>query len=365
MRRSQTRSQIDERLLLSYLITLVIGLVMVYSTSSILAAGRFGSHLLFFKQQFIWAILSLVTIGVIYKIDLRRYAIYSAPAILLTLFLLALVFVMPSRNGSQRWLMLGGFTVQPSELFRFLLIVFLAFSLANPKRDIARLKQVLFPYGPIIGLGLLLIAMEPDLGSVIVIVLTTVGIFFVAGARIKHLAIVALAAVSGGSFMVFVMKYKLARVMSYYDAVLDPLRGSYQVRQAALTLGSGGLFGTGLGDGRQKLFFLPYPHTDFIFAAIGEELGMIGLLVILSLFFYMLWRGFKIAAAQPDRFGYLLGVGMTWALFVNIAINIGVVTAILPVTGLPLPFLSYGGSSLLTNSAAIGVLLHLSKRVPA
>lgn len=362
MRPSRTKAAIDDRLLFAYLAIAVVGLVMIYSNSSILAASRFGSHLMFFKQQFIWTILSLAVMFVIYKIDLKRYAIYSAPALLITIFLLCLVFLMPARNGSQRWLMLGGFTLQPSELFRFLLVIYLAFSLANPKRDIAKLKQVLFPYVPIVGLGLLLIAMQPDLGSVIVITMTVVGIFFLAGARFKHLAIVASAAAIGGSFMVFVIGYKQARILSYLTSVLDPLQGSYQVRQAALTLGSGGVFGVGLGDGAQKLFFLPYPHTDFIFAAMGEEIGMIGLLFVLGLLFYMLWRGLKIAAAQPDRFGYLLAAGVTWALFVNIAINLGVVTALLPVTGLPLPFLSYGGSSLLTNSAAIGILLHLSRR---
>jgi cell division protein FtsW len=144
---------------------------------------------------------------------------------------------------------------------------------------------------------------------------------------------------------------------------MDPLEGSYQVTQAALTLGAGGLMGTGLGEGRQKLFFLPYPHTDFVFAAIGEEIGMIGLFAVLILLGFILWRGFKIAAAQPDRFGYLLASGMTWSLFINIGINLGVVTALLPVTGLPLPFISYGGSSLLMSSAAIGVLLNLSRRV--
>lgn len=363
MRPSRTKPAIDDRLLFAYLTIAVIGLVMIYSNSSILAASRFGSHLLFFKQQFIWTILSLVAMFVIYKLDLQRYAIYSAPALLLTLFLLSLVFLMPSRNGSQRWLMLGGFTLQPSELFRFLLVIFLAFSLANPKRDIAKLKQIMFPYVPIIGLGLLLIAMQPDLGSVIVIVMTVVGIFFLAGARFKHLGIVAGTALAGGSFMVFVIKYKQDRIFSYLNSIMDPLQGSYHVKQAALTLGSGQLFGVGLGDGAQKLFFLPYPHTDFIFAAMGEEIGMAGLLIVLGLLFYILWRGFKIAASQPDRFGYLLAAGITWALFVNIAINIGVVTALLPVTGLPLPFLSYGGSSLLTNSAAIGILLHLSRRV--
>jgi cell division protein FtsW len=150
--------------------------------------------------------------------------------------------------------------------------------------------------------------------------------------------------------------------MDFIAAMSDPLLGSYQAKQAALTLGAGGLMGTGLGEGRQKLFFLPYPHTDFIFAATGEEVGLFGLLIIMGLLFYVLRRGLKIAGAQPDRFGYLLASGMTLSLFINVAINIGVVTSLLPVTGLPLPFISYGGSSLLMSSAAIGVLLNLSQR---
>ena len=168
-----------------------------------------------------------------------------------------------------------------------------------------------------------------------------------------------IAAASAG---VFLFGYKQERVISYFSSVLNPLDGGYQVRQAALTLGSGGLFGVGLGDGRQKLFFLPYPHTDFIFASTGEEIGLVGLIAVLGLFFFIIYRGFKIAVSQPDKFGFLLAAGVTWALFINIAINIGVVTALLPVTGLPLPFLSYGGSSLMVSSASIGVLLNLSRR---
>ena len=163
--------------------------------------------------------------------------------------------------------------------------------------------------------------------------------------------------------VVFVLGYKKARILDHINAVIDPLKGSYQVKQSALTLGSGGLLGSGLGEGTQKLFFLPYPHTDFIFAATGEEVGFIGLTVLMIGLFFMLWRGFKIAAAQPDRFGYLMAAGTTWALFINMAVNIGVVTAILPVTGLPLPFVSYGGSSLLFSSLGIAVLLNLSRRM--
>lgn len=362
MKRSAKNNSIDESLLLAYIVLVIIGLVMIYSTSSILAEKKFGSNLFFLKNQLKWVFLSAIAVYAIIKVNLQRLAIYSAPTLFVLILMLSLVFLMPSRNGSQRWLMLGIINIQPSEIFKFVMIVYLAFSLSNPKRNIADLKQLLFPYLPLIGIGLLLILMEPDLGTTIVIALSALGILFLAGARIKHLAYGLLPLASVASFVVFVLGYKRARIDDYIASIFDPLQGSYQVKQAALTLGSGGFFGMGLGEGRQKLFFLPYPHTDFIFAAIGEEVGMLGLMCILALFFFIIFKGLKIASQQPDRFGYLLASGITLSLFLNIAINLGVVTALIPVTGLPLPFLSYGGSSLLVSSAAIAVLLNLSTR---
>jgi cell division protein FtsW len=354
--------RIDEPLLLAYLLLIAVGLVMVYSTSSIMADSRFGSQLHFIRNQALWAILSLFAIVVIVKIDLQRFAILSVPALFVSLGLLTLVFLMPARNDAHRWLMLGPLTMQPSEIFKFVMICYLAFSLSNSRRDLTDLKQLLMPYGPLLGAGLLLIMLEPNLGMVILVSVTALGMFFLAGMRIKHLLTATLPLAGAASLVVFVLGYKRARIIDHIDAVMNPLMGSYQVKQSALTLGAGGLFGTGLGEGRQKLFFLPYPHTDFIFAATGEEIGFIGLMILLALLFLVLFRGFKIAASQPDKFGYLLAAGMTWTLFINIAVNIGVVTAILPVTGVPLPFISYGGSSLLMSSCAVAVLLNLSRR---
>lgn len=365
MKRFRKNSSIDEGLLIAYGLLMIIGLVMVYSTSSMIAESRFGSHLFFFKNQLKWAVLSVIVMFLILKLDLRRYAVYSAPALLIVLFMLSLVFLMPSRNGSQRWLMLGFMTIQPSELFKFIMIFFLAFSLSNSKRNIADLKQLIFPYVPIIGMGLLLILLEPDLGTTIVVFLTALMIFFLAGARLKHLFYGFVPLITTAALVVFVLGYKKQRIYDYVASVIDPIHGSYQVKQAALTFGNGGVFGQGLGEGVQKLFFLPYPYTDFIFSAIGEEVGLLGLLVIMALLFYIIYRGLKITSQQPDRFGYLLAAGMTLSLFINIAINLGVVTALLPVTGLPLPFLSYGGSSLLISSAAVAVLLNLSRKVVA
>ncbi len=363
--RSVNRGRVDERLLGAYLLALLAGLILVYSTSSMYAESRFDSHLFFFKNQFVWAVLSILAVLVITRVDLQRFAVYSWPMFMVTLGLLAMVFLMPARNDSQRWLILGPFTVQPSELFKLVMIYYLAFSLSNRTRDITKLGQLMLPYMPMLGMGLLLIVLEPDLGTTIVIFATAVGLLFLAGAKISHLLTAAVPTVSAAAFLVFVLGYKKARVVDYLNAIVDPLQGSYQSMQAALTLGAGGLFGTGLGDGSQKLFFLPYPHTDFIFAAAGEEIGFVGLLVLMGTLGFIIFRGFKIAWAQPDRFGYLLAAGMAMSLFINIAVNIGVVTSLLPVTGLPLPFISYGGSSLLMSSIAVGVLLNLSRRVKA
>lgn len=363
MRRFRDKAHLDETLLIVYLLTVLAGIIMVYSTSSVIAESRFGSQWYFLRQQVIWAVISLVAMVVILRLNLQRLAIYSLPMLVVLYALLALVFLMPARNGSHRWLMIGPLTMQPSEMFKFFMIMFMALSLSNPRRNIGDLRQLLLPYAPIIGLGLILILAQPDLGMTIVISLTAIGLLFLAGVRWKHLLIATMPPAAIGSFVVFVLGYKRQRIMDHIAAMMDPLQGSYQVKQAALTLGSGGLWGTGLGEGQQKLFFLPYPHTDFIFAATGEELGFIGLLLILFALFIILWRGCWIAARQPDRFGFLLAGGMTLGLFVNIAINIGVVTAILPVTGRPLPFLSYGGSSLLMSSCAVAVLLNLSRRI--
>ncbi len=352
----------DKKLLYAALCLLVIGMVMIYSSSSVMAQSRFGSQIYFLQRQILWLGLALAAGWVITKIDLKKFAAYSVPLLLLSLIMLALVFLMPARNGSHRWIFLGPLTIQPSEIFKVLVIYYLAFSLSQKKRDIGDWKQILFPYAPLIGIGVILIILEPGLGSALTITLTVLTIFFLAGIRLQHLALLILPLAGLASFMVFVLGYKKDRVIDYISAVQNPLAGSYQIKQAVLTLGAGNLFGVGLGNGRQKLFFLPYPHTDFIFASIGEELGFAGLLAILILFYFIIWRGIKIALYQPDKFGYLLAMGVTLTMMIAILINIGVVTSLLPTTGIPLPLLSYGGSALLVSIVAVAILLNLSKR---
>jgi len=352
----------DRKLLYSTATLAVIGLVMVYSASSVMAESRFGSHLFFVTRQVIWLLGGLLLGALIIRLDLKKLAVYSVPVMFVCLAMLVLVFFMPARNGSHRWLFIGPFSLQPSEIFRLVVIIYLAFSLSQKKRDIRNWRQFLFPYMPLLAAGLLLIIFEPGLGSAMVISLTVLTVFFLAGIRLSHLAAFVLPLAGLGALMVFGLGYKKARVIDYLAAIENPLEGSYQVKQAVLTLGAGGWFGSGLGSGRQKLFFLPYPHTDFIFASIGEELGFIGLIVIMALFYTIVWRGIKIARFQPDRFGYLLAMGVTASLFVSVIINLGVVTALLPTTGIPLPLMSYGGTALLVSIASIAILLNLSRR---
>ena len=352
----------DRKLLYSTVALIAFGMVMIYSSSSVMAENRFGTHYFFLQRQFIWLIFSIVAGWIVTKLDLKKLAPYSVPLVFISLVLLVLVFVMPARNGSHRWLFLGPMTIQPSEVFKLAVIFYLAFSLSQKKRDITDFKQFMIPYAPLIGAGLVLIILEPGLGSALTISVTVLIVFFLAGVRLYHLAILITPFVGLVGFMVFVLGYKKPRVLDYLSAVGDPLSGSYQVKQAVLALGAGGIFGSGLGNGRQKLFFLPYPHTVFIFASIGEEVGFIGLVVVLILFFIIVRQGIKIAKYQPDRFGYLLAMGITASIFAAVVINVGVVTSLLPTTGIPLPFLSYGGSALLMSVVSVAVLLNLSRR---
>ncbi len=352
----------DRKLLYSTIGLIAIGMIMIYSSSSVMAEVRFGSHSYFLKRQLMWLIIAGVLAWMTLKIDLKKLSALAVPLLFASLIMLVLVFFMPARNGSHRWLFLGPITIQPSEIYKIITIFYLAFSLSQKDRDIKNLKQFLLPYVPLIGSGLILIILEPGLGSALTITLTVLIIFYLAGLRLIHLAALLLPLVGLVSIMVFVIGYKKPRVMDYLSAVGDPLSGSYQIKQAVLALGAGGLFGAGLGNGRQKLFFLPYPHTDFIFASIGEELGFIGLLVILGLFGVIIWRGMKIAMYQPDQFGFLLAMGIVVSIFAATIINIGVVTSLLPTTGIPLPFISYGGSALVVSVVSIAALLNLSRR---
>jgi cell division protein FtsW len=355
--------KIDFMLFLIVSTLILIGTVMVYSSSSAIADGneKYSSHAFFLKRQLIWLGLSFVTMLVAARINLDNFRRLIAPVLLLSLVLLIVVYFTPEVRKTHRWLSLGPLTIQPSELFKFVLIFYLAHSLSQKNRSLDDARRYLWPYGPVIGLGVVLIVFEPDLGSVLVLITTSVLILFLAGARLTHLILTIGSSSLAVYLLVFVVGYKRSRVDSYLASLADPMQAPLQVKQSILSLASGGIFGVGLGDGIFKQFFLPEPHTDFIFASIGEELGLIGLTLTLALLLGLIWRGLRIATAQTDRFRFLLATGLTICLAVNIIINISVVLGMIPTTGLPLPFLSYGGSSLVISSVTIGVLLNLSR----
>jgi len=356
------KSRPDYLLLLLVLILIAIGVVVVYSASAILALEKFGSTTFFARRQAIWAIISLVLILVLTRVDYHRFEKLSPFVLLISLSLLVVVLFVPSARGASRWIRLGPATFQPSELFKYALILFMAYSLSRKKAQIRELRFILLPYFVILGLASLLIMKQPHLGAVLLLSVIALGMLFVAGAKFRHLLLVITPVVLSAFILVFLLGYKKARVNDYLKSLKDPLEGSYQMKQSVLALGSGEILGKGPGEGKAKLFFLPEPHTDFIFATTGEELGFVGASAILVLFSLLAARGASIARKASDDFGYLLAFGITLCISVGVLINAGVVVGLLPTTGLPMPFLSYGGSSLVFSAAAIGILLNISRQ---
>ena len=356
--------KVDFLLFLIVSALILIGGVMVYSSSSAIADGndKFSGHAFFLKRQLVWLIVAYVAMFLAARVNLDNVRWMIAPALFATFALLLLVFFMPKVRETHRWISLGPIALQPSEIFKYVVIVYLAHSLSQKGRNLDDVRRYLWPYGPILGVGAILIVLEPDLGTALVMGGSVLVMLYLAGARLKHLAIAVAGSAATVSILVFVLGYKRARIDTYLASLSDPLQASHQVRQSILSLANGGVTGAGLGNGIFKQFFLPEPHTDFIFASIGEELGLIGLSATLLLLFGLIWRGLKIARRQTDRFHFLLATGLTMCLAVNMVINVAVVLGLIPTTGVTLPFLSYGGSSLAVSAAAVGVLLNLSRR---
>lgn len=356
------RSRPDYLLFLTTLGLVAIGVVMIYSASAILALDRFGSTTFFVKKQAVWGVIALLVILALTRVDYHKLEKLSPFLLLLSFLLLVAVLFVPATRGASRWIKLGPLTFQPSELFRYALIFFLAYSLSRRREKIRELKFILLPYFLILIVALVLIIKQPHLGAVLLTSTVFFAMLFVSGARIRHLALIVLPVVVSVFILVFFFGYKKPRVEDFFSSLEDPLKGSYQMKQSVLALGSGETMGVGLGEGKAKLFFLPEPHTDFIFATTGEELGFMGSAAILILFFVLAARGMSIARRASDDFGYLLAFGITFSIFAGFLINAGVVVGLLPTTGLPMPFLSYGGSSLIFSALGIGILLNVSRQ---
>jgi cell division protein FtsW len=360
--RARKSKEADRTMIISVALMLLIGTVMVYSASAMLAESRFSGDAFFLKRQLIWVAAGVLVTYLLSRFDYHHFEHFSWAVLIPALGLLAAVLMTTPINGARRWLNLGIVGVQPSEIFKYALVIFLSAMLAVKRDRIKSLRSVLMPAFPIIGIGFGLILLEPSLGTVLVMSVVVFILFFVAGVRKRLLAVFTGGVGLAAYLMVFVGHYKVDRIYAWLDSLADPLRADYQVKQSVLAIGSGGWTGAGLGRGSAKLLFLPAPHTDFIFATYAEEGGFIAAMILLLLFAILVYRGLRIATNSPDLFGFYLALGITAVIFCQAALNLMVATALTPVTGLPLPLISYGGSSLILTCAGIGILLNISRQ---
>jgi cell division protein FtsW len=346
------------------LLLLAVGMIMVYSASAVWASYKFDDSFFFAKRQLLFAVLGVVAMFFIMNIDYWVWRTYSK-VILLICFLLLVLVLIPGigmvRGGARSWIGVGAFSIQPSEFMKMAMIIFLAKFLSENQKKITSFKRGLAPSLGLVFLAFGMIMLQPDLGTGTVMVGTCIVMIFVSGARIMHFAFLGMLGVAGFVGLIVSAPYRIKRITSYLDPWSDPLGTGFQIIQSLYAIGPGGLFGLGLGQSRQKFFYLPEPQTDFIFAILSEELGFIGGTFVLLLFSLLLWRGIRIALGAPDLYGTFLAVGVVAMIAIQVMINVGVVTGLMPVTGITLPFLSYGGSSLTLMLMSVGILLNISR----
>ena len=341
---------------------LVIGIVTVFSASYTTGLREFGDPYYYVKRQILWAALGVIALVIVMHVDYRVWRRWSVAGLLLAVLLLGLVLVIGTEaGGGRRWIRVGPLSMQPSELAKLAVVNFLAAYIAAQGGGIRRLFQgFLFPMA-VVGFIFLLILAERDFGTSVALGLNAVVMLFAAGAQLWHLGLIALVAVPGLFLLIYLEPYRMRRITSFLNPWADPLGAGWNIIQSLYAIGSGGLFGLGRGAGRQKFAYLPEQHTDFIYAVLGEEMGFLGTATVALLFFVFAWRGYRTALRAPDLYGAMLAVGLTSMIVLQAFINMGVVTGSMPVTGITLPFISAGGSSLLVTMAAIGVLLNVSR----
>lgn len=336
---------------------------MVYSASAVWAEYKFDDSFYFAKRQMLFAGLGIIAMFFVMNMEYWSWRTL-AKLLLIVCFILLILVLIPGignvRNGSRSWIGVGAFSIQPSEFMKLAMIIFLAKYLSENQKKITSFTKGLLPTLSIVLLAFALIMLQPDLGTGTVMVGTCVVLIFIAGARIIHFIGLGLLGVVGFVALILSAPYRIKRITSFLDPWSDPQDTGFQIIQSLYAIGPGGLFGLGLGQSRQKFFYLPEPQTDFIFAILAEELGFIGGSFVILLFALLLWRGIRIALGAPDLFGSFLAVGIIAMIAIQVMINIGVVTGLMPVTGITLPFLSYGGSSLTLMLVAIGILLNIS-----
>jgi len=351
-------------LLVAVISLVAAGVVMVYSASSVRAYFSNDDPATYGIQQLIWAVVGLSLMYVASRMDFRWLRYLSIPAYLGSMALLVAVLIPGIGTevaGSRRWIQLPAIGFQPAELAKFAIVLYLAHWLDRRGKAAHSFWNGLVPFALLVLPGFVLIAAEPDLGTAGVYAAATLAVFFMAGANLLYLGAIGSAVVAATAAMVTATPYQLQRVQSFLDPFRDPLHTGYNAIQSLMALALGGITGLGLGASRQKFLYLPAPSTDFIFAIIGEEWGLIGTLIVVALFVVIAYQGYRIAITAPDTFSGLLACGITTWLVIQAFINMAVVTALAPVTGIPLPFISYGGSALTINLVAVGVLLSISR----
>jgi len=352
----------DRGLVVIILILLLLGIIMIYSASGILSEKLYQDSAHFLKKQIVWIGLSTFLFFISSKLPLKWLRAWIIPMLCCIITLLGAVLLFGVEiNGAQRWIQLGSMAFQSSEAAKLFTVIYLAHYIAKKGKRIRDFSDGLAPALAVIAVVAGLILVEPDFGTTAMIVIISFLLLYLGGASLWHL--MPIGGLTIPFFIYWVMKapYRLQRVKTFLNPWQDPSSSGFQMIQSYLALGSGGLVGTGLGEGRQKFFFLPEPHTDFIFAVIGEELGLFGTVTILLLFVFLLWKGTRIALSVDEPFTRMLAMGTTLMMTLPALINMGVVTGLLPTKGLPLPFVSYGGSSLLVNSIAVGLLYNVSR----
>jgi len=342
-------------------VLVLTGLVALYSASAPFSLRHFGSDLSMLFRQAVAAVVGLAALGILAAIDYRRLAAIN-DLLLLGSFALTVMTILPLGLGDGRWIALGPASFQPTELLKFSLILYLATSLARRGDRVKSFLDGVLPYLIVLGVLAAVVVSQPDLGMVLVLGSVTLAMLFFAGARLRHLVGIALGCTPLVFLAIQVAPYRMARLLSFLNPFAHSTTSGYQTIQSLIAVGSGGLIGRGLGASHAKLFYLPQSHNDFIASVVAEELGFVGMLAVLGLLGFLVWRAFAIAERAPDRLGRLLALGIGFVLGFQTLINLGVVVGLLPVTGLTLPFLSNGGSSLIVTLAMVGVLLSISKQ---
>jgi cell division protein FtsW len=358
------RVSVDRWLFTVTMLLVFVGLVMVFSASAVMARERFGSPYAFLSKQLIWAVAGLAAMVVTMRVDYKRY---KHPALVFSLMgvttlLLISVFFLDRSHNTHRWIHAGGFSFQPSELAKPVLILFLAYFLESRAKTMDDVRNTLAPAAAPVLVFLGLIVLQPDLGTAIACAGIVACILYVAGMRLRYFGYAFVASLVPLYFLIFHVAFRRDRILAFLNPYADRQKAGFHIIQSLIAVGTGGLTGVGLMEGKQKLFYLPEPHTDFIFAVTAEELGLVGTMFVVTLFAIFLWRGMRASWRTEDLFGRYLAVGITCMVVLQAFINISVVLGMMPTKGIPLPLVSYGGSSLFVTLACVGVLLNITKQ---